>query len=185
MRRLWALVATAAVLPLCVATPADAHTTLEQASPGIGATVSSPTRIVLTYADPVIVPQVILTDATGGRHESGRAQAVDNKVTQQVGGPLPPGVYKVGWRVVATDGHPVSGEYGFTVRGAAASRTGEPAGGASPGAAPAAATPGSTVSTVAAPDRSSSGSGWWWIALGIALVAAAGGAIALARRRAG
>jgi methionine-rich copper-binding protein CopC len=177
MRRLSALLA-AAVLVLCTATPADAHTTLKEASPGPGTTVRPPARIVLTYTDPVILPQVVLTDASGGRHESGRAQAVDNKVTQQVGGPLAPGVYQVGWRVVAADGHPVSGEYRFTVQGASGS--GQTAGGTASSA------PVQTATTSAGPEASnngSSGSGWWWVALGAALAALVAAAIALARRR--
>ncbi|MBC6457322.1 copper resistance protein CopC [Actinomadura sp. HBU206391] len=173
---MWAASAVVALV-LCTATPADAHTTLKEASPGPGTTVSPPARIVLTYGDPVILPQVVLTDASGRRHESGRAQAVDNKVTQQVAGSLAPGVYQVGWRVVAVDGHPVTGEYRFTVRGTPTS--GQDAGGGSSAPAPA-------VTTTARPGASTSGSsssGWWWIALGTALAALVVAGIALTRRR--
>jgi methionine-rich copper-binding protein CopC len=190
-RKLWALSATAAVL-LGTATPAQAHTTLKSASPASGSTVPSPARIVLTYDDPVIVPRVILTDAAGGRHESGPAQAVDNTVTQQVGGRLTPGVYKVGWRVVASDGHPVSGEYRFTVRGdaSAAGASASPGASAPPAAGSARTAKGSAgPATYGSSGSGSPGSGglagWWWAALAIALAAVAGGAMALRRRRSG
>jgi methionine-rich copper-binding protein CopC len=99
------------------AAPVQAHTTLQNAVPGIGSTVAPPSQVVLTYADPVRLPRVIVTDAGGGHHESGKAFAVDNQVTEKVGGTLPNGTYTVGWRVVAVDGHPVEGTYRFTVTG--------------------------------------------------------------------
>lgn len=63
-------------------------------------------------------------EPAGRHHESGRSQAVDNTVTEKIAGRLGSGVYTVGWRVVAPDGHPVSGEYRFTVTG---TDTGAPA----------------------------------------------------------
>jgi methionine-rich copper-binding protein CopC len=151
--------------------PASAHTSLTGANPAANATVAPPTQIVLTYADPVQLPQVVLTDAGGRRHEAGKAQAVDNKVTEAVKGTLPNGVYTVGWRVVSPDGHPISGTYTFTVTGS----TG--AAGAAPGAtAPAAK---------AAGNGSGGSSGWLWIGLAAAVVVVAGGGLAWYRRTSG
>jgi methionine-rich copper-binding protein CopC len=181
-KRMLIVAVTAAALG-GIATPADAHTSLRHASPGSGATVDPPAQIVLTYADPIIVPQVIVTDQAGGRHESGRARVVDATVTQRVGGRLAPGVYQVGWRVVAPDGHPVSGAYRFTVRGdATPGSPAAPGGVVAPGngASRAVSPPGSTGS-----ERSSTGSGWWWVGLAAVLAALAGGAGALTRRRSG
>ncbi|GAA2112483.1 copper resistance protein CopC [Actinomadura alba] len=161
----------AVALVLCTATPADAHTTLKEATPRPGSTVTPPSRVVLTYNDAVILPQVVVTDTAGRRHEAGRPQAVDNKVTQQLGGPLASGVYQVGWRVVAADGHPVTGEYRFTVQG------GPTAGAAAP-TATTSARPGA-----AEPVSGSSATTWWWVALGAVLAALVAGAIALVRRR--
>ena len=165
------------------APPADAHTTLKKASPAAGSIVPSPGRIELTFGDPVMLPQVVVLDAAGGRHEAGRPQAVDNTVTQQVAGPLAPGPYRVGWRVVAADGHPVSGEYRFTV----AVSPGQAAGQATPGSGGSAPAGSGATTTArpgtAAPAAGSSDAGWWWVALGIALAAVAGAVIALTRRR--
>ncbi|KAB2382748.1 copper resistance protein CopC [Actinomadura montaniterrae] len=157
------------------APPASAHTSLTGAKPAANATIAPPTQIVLTYADPVQLPQVVLTDAKGGRHEAGKAQAVDNKVTEAVKGTLPNGVYTVGWRVVSPDGHPISGTYTFTVTGS----TGAGAGAA--GGAPAASAPAAKASG----NGSGGSSGWLWIGLAAAVVALAGGGFAWYRRGSG
>jgi methionine-rich copper-binding protein CopC len=178
MRRLWVVPAAVAILA-GIAMPADAHTSLRSSSPASGATVPSPARIVLTYGDPVIVPRVIVTDTAGGHHEAGPAHAVDEQVTQRVSGPLAPGAYTVGWRVVASDGHPVSGEYRFTVRDTAASArtTATP---------PASGSPGATVSPTPPAGSRSPGAGGpgarLWTGLILGLIAVCGTAIALAVR---
>lgn len=153
----------AAILLGLTAAPAQAHTTLQNAVPGIGSTVAPPSEVVLTYADPVRLPQVIVTDAGGGRHESGKAFAVDNKVTEKVGGALPNGTYTVGWRVVAVDGHPVEGTYQFTVTGSNA-----------PPLTPAKS--GGTGSS------GGSSTGVWWIGLVVLLAAAVIAGVVLLRR---
>jgi methionine-rich copper-binding protein CopC len=187
-----AVTATAAAVLILAATagPAAAHTSLKAASPGIGSTVSPPSRILLTYVDPVGFPQVVLTDAAGGRHESGKAQAVDNTVTEQVAGTLASGVYTVGWRVVATDGHPVSGEYRFIVKvgarspNAASGGTGAQGPGATgrPGSGSVTGPASGAAPRTAAPGTGSSGTGWWWIGLAALLGAGMIAVIALARR---
>ncbi|GLY77123.1 copper resistance CopC family protein [Actinoallomurus iriomotensis] len=171
--RFAAAAAAAALLGvLATAAPAEAHTTLTSSDPAKGASVAAPAQIRLTYADPVRFPGVVLLDAKGGHHEAGKASAVDNHVTQQVGGALAPGVYTVGWRVVAEDGHPVTGEYKFTVTG-----------GGSPSAAPAGPTSSAPASPAAEPVRHTSSAGWWWIGLVVVILAAIAGVVALLRRR--
>jgi methionine-rich copper-binding protein CopC len=185
MRRLWVVPAAMAILA-GIAMPAQAHTSLRSSSPASGATVPSPAQIVLTYADPVIVPRVIVTDTAGGHHETGPAHAVDAQVTQRVGGPLTPGVYTVGWRVVASDGHPVSGQYRFTVRGTAASARTTATPPASGSSGPGSAAPGAAVSPTPPAGSRSPGAGgpgaWLWTGLILGLVAVCGTAITLAVR---
>ncbi|MGI8334250.1 copper resistance CopC family protein [Actinomadura scrupuli] len=172
-----AVVTAGAALAFAATTgPVSAHTSLKAASPAIGSTVAPPSTLALTFADPVRFPQVVLLDAAGGRHESGTARAVDNVVTQPVGGTLAPGPYTVGWRVVALDGHPVSGKYRFTVKGGtgpAGSASGPVAGPAPSGGPPA-----------AAPAAGSSGTGWWWIGLAALLAGGSIAGIVIARRSA-
>jgi methionine-rich copper-binding protein CopC len=175
--RLAATAAVAAALTgvLVTAVPAEAHTTLTSSNPAKGATVTSPAQIQLTFADPVRFTGVVVTDAHGGHHESGKSQAVDNHVTEAVAGPLAAGAYTVGWRVVAPDGHPVTGEFRFTVKGGGGTASSAPSSSAAP-AGP--ATPPAARST-----EQGSSAGWWWIGLAILVVALAGGGLALARRR--
>jgi methionine-rich copper-binding protein CopC len=171
MRFAVAAVATALFGVLVTAAPAEAHTTLTSSSPAKGATVTSPAQIRLTFADPVRFTGVVVVDAKGGHHESGKSQAVDNHVTEPVAGVLTSGVYTVGWRVVAPDGHPVTGEYKFTVKGGGASS-----------AAP--ATPTAPATSPAAQSvKHTSSAGWWYVGLAILVIALAGGGMALARRR--
>ncbi|MCP2340207.1 copper resistance CopC family protein [Actinomadura rupiterrae] len=172
--------AAAAVAVLGVpAVPASAHTSLTSSNPAANAKVASPAEITLKYADPVGFPQVVLADASGGRHEAGTAHAVDNTVTEAVKGPLPNGVYTVGWRVVASDGHPVTGEFKFTVTGSSAA-PGQAA------SAPASASP-TQPSAASAPrsEKSSGGgsAGWLWLGLGVAVLALLVGGVAWMRRR--
>jgi methionine-rich copper-binding protein CopC len=176
--RLAATAAVAAALTgvLVTAVPAEAHTTLTASDPAKGATVTSPTRIRLTFADPVRFTGVVVTDAHGGHHESGKSQAVDNQVTEAVAGPLPAGAYTVGWRVVAPDGHPVTGEFGFTVKGGGGTTSSAPS-------ASSAAPAGPVTRPAARPGEQGSSAGWWWIGLAVLVVALAGGGLALARRR--
>jgi methionine-rich copper-binding protein CopC len=152
------------------ATPASAHTTLTAANPAKDATVSAPSEIVLTYADPVRLPRVVLMDASKKQYQSGSAQAVDNKVTQAINGALPNGEYTVGWRVVSSDGHPVEGTYTFTVTGSSAAA--QPA---APAAAPSAA-------SATSAEKSSGSSGWLWIGLIVLVIVLAGGTVAWLRR---
>jgi methionine-rich copper-binding protein CopC len=178
--RLAAATAAAAVAGLLMAAPADAHTTLTSAVPAKGAKVPSPAQIQLTFAEPVKFPGVVLLDAKGGHHESGKAHAAGAMVTEQVAGVLPAGVYTVGWRVVAEDGHPVTGDYKFTV-----------VGGSSPSPAPVSVTAGSSAPAAAAPSSTpaaqrtgnTSSASWWWIGLGAVIIAGSAGGAELYRRR--
>jgi copper resistance protein C len=180
MRITVAAAAAALLGVLATAAPAEAHTTLTSSDPAKGASVAAPAQIRLTYADPVRFPGVVLLDAKGGHHEAGKASAVDNHVTQQVGGTLPPGVYTVGWRVVAEDGHPVTGEYKFTVKGGGGSPSASSAGAPSSSAGAPSSAP---ASPAAEPAQHTSSAGWWWIGLVVVVLAVIGGTLALLRRR--
>ncbi|WP_064743976.1 copper resistance CopC family protein [Actinomadura oligospora] len=175
-RRIGVVAALAGVSLAGFVPSASAHTALKKSDPASGATVASPSKITLTYSEPVGHPKIILTDASGGRHEAGSARAVDNVVTEDVKGPLSDGVYTVGWRAVSDDGHPVTGEFTFTVKG-------------SPSTSPSASASSAASAPVsAAPSESSSSSdgggsaGWLWIGLGAVVLAAIGGVVAWTRR---
>ncbi|WP_240809607.1 copper resistance CopC family protein [Actinomadura sp. WMMA1423] len=150
------------------AVPASAHTALASAAPEKGSAVAPPSQIVLTYTDPVRLPRVVVTDGSRRQYQAGSARAVDNRVTQAVNGALPDGEYTVGWRVVASDGHPVEGTYTFTVKGSSAS--GQPA------------APAPARTKAASTGDSGGSSGWLWIGLIALVLAAAAGTVAWLRR---
>ncbi|HEY8481893.1 MAG TPA: copper resistance protein CopC [Spirillospora sp.] len=175
MRRVGAIGAVLA-LSLAVASPASAHDSLTGSSPKKDATVESPAEIELTFSGAVRLPRVIVTDASDRQYQSGSPKAVDNTVTQAIGGTLPNGRYTVAWRVVSSDGHPIQGTYTFTVKGS-------PAGAAAPSSAPAEpAAPEPSPSNAGAAGETGGASGWLWIgAIALVIVAAVGAVVWLRR----
>jgi methionine-rich copper-binding protein CopC len=112
-----AVIAAAAVAVLGVATPAFAHSRLEAAAPAAGAAVTTPLdQVTLTFNEAVRgkFSTVVVRDAAGRSWSDGAVSVVDDDVHQAVY-PLRSGAYTVAWRVVSADGHPVTGEYHFSV----------------------------------------------------------------------
>lgn len=112
-----------AVGGVLVATPASAHDELVSTDPASGSTVDAlPAQLTLTFNESVSTEQgateVKVTDAAGTDLAAAHPTVQDNNVvTQQLRGPAS-GVVTVVWKVVSADGHPVSGQYTFTVAGA-------------------------------------------------------------------
>jgi len=122
MRRLaLALVAGCAAVALTAA-PASAHASLVSTEPAENATLPAgqpPAAITLHFTEGVQVPHraVELLDGTGGEVE-GVGDAAHGASSSIVTAALPAvddGTYVVNWRVVSTDGHPISGAFTFTV----------------------------------------------------------------------
>lgn len=180
-RRLLSALVTVLLIGLALAPAAQAHTSLKESSPADGQTVSPPTEIVLTFTDPVnqaVEPRVVVTGPDDTKHQSGKAVAEGAVVTQQLAGELAPGEYTVGWRVVAQDGHPVSGSFTFTVEGQADSSA--PADQSAPAQDTA-----STTTPAPAGSQADQGGGasWWWVILAVLVVAALAGGAAMLRKR--
>ncbi|MFB4320084.1 copper resistance protein CopC [Actinomadura sp. 21ATH] len=175
-----AIALVGAVLGLGAA-PAWAHDALKSSNPEKGAEIASPQEIELTFTGTVRVPQIVLTGPDGAKHGAGAARAVDNKVTQAVDGTLPNGEYTVGWRVVSSDGHPITGSFKFSVKGGPAA---DPSAAASADPATSApSTPSAPATTRAAgEEESGSSSGWLWIGVAALVVAVIAGGVFWARR---
>ncbi|WP_036283953.1 copper resistance CopC family protein [Microbacterium luticocti] len=115
-----AALALAALAVLGVAAPASAHDQLLSTSPENGSHVDAlPAEVTLTFNDLVTdaggdANQVHVLDSSCTRLDTGAAKVVDNTITQQVHGQAT-GPITVLWRAVSRDGHPVSGEFSFTV----------------------------------------------------------------------
>ncbi len=121
-----ALRATTYLLALCtsvlvgavgIASPAIAHSQLLATSPAADSTARAPAdEVTLTFNEPVKArfSTVAVTGPEGLSYSRYALRVVDNVVHQAVY-PLRSGTYQVAWRVVSADGHPVSGEFRFTV----------------------------------------------------------------------
>src|SRR5215218_5266734 len=147
-RRWWRL---AILVGLCmwlvggIAMPAAAHLKLQRTEPSDGAVVRrSPPAVVLEFTKAIELglSTVRVIGADGGAVKTGKLEQA-NGDSRQLRVPLQGalrGRYAVRYRVVATDGHPIRGYFGFTVRAPAAPASKAPAaGGQQPGSAETAA----------------------------------------------
>jgi len=100
--------------------PAAAHDALIESSPAADSTVDTlPEELTLTFSAALITgdgsTEVVVTDASGDEVADGPATVDGAKVTQPLVAEADAGEYHVLWKVVSSDGHPTSGEFGFTV----------------------------------------------------------------------
>lgn len=175
-----AVVVGTASAVLAAPPPASAHSVLIGTTPKARSTVTSPRSTVrLTFNEAVQTSfaQVVVTDSAGDRLSVGKPDIVDATVTQRIQPFRSAGGYRVAWRVVSADGHPVSGAFTFTVR-ASAVTTGSPT-------APA----GTTASPSPAPGQASGGQQSFLqrhavhILVGLVVVVVGGGILWWERRR--
>ena len=108
----------AAVVGTVAAPPAWGHTRLVSSTPAVGASAEAPRQVVLAFSDAVQpgLSAVSVTGADGQEHASGSPSAGgdDRSVSQALRSPLEPGTYRVAYRVLAADGHPVTGAFELT-----------------------------------------------------------------------
>ena len=183
---------TAVLLVLCatqalLAPAVSAHNVLISSTPAADSVLAAaPASIVLVF-DQNVEPTYAKVAVTVAGHDP-------VEITPTVNGPTvtadlgtaglpddpPTGAavaWRVGYRVVSADGHPVTGIVDFSV-GAATTPTGDAG-----SAAPPTAAVGDTAAVAAAP---AAGTPWWWIGGGLlAVLAVAAGAVALRGYRRG
>lgn len=115
------LLATAAAIGasiLAAPPPAWAHNEVVATSPQDGGTVPAlPATLSVTFSEQLDPSQTQIAVTLSGSVVDGLpAPAVDgNRIEQQLGAAAVPGQYVLAYRVVSTDGHPVSGTLDFTV----------------------------------------------------------------------
>jgi methionine-rich copper-binding protein CopC len=122
-RRRLGLAAAAAALGLVLAAgtavaPASAHDELVSSTPAAGdALDSAPTELTLNYSDNILEVgiEVNVTDAAGTEYVAGEPVVDGATVTVALDADMPGGSYQADWRVVSSDGHPISGSIPFTV----------------------------------------------------------------------
>lgn len=188
MRRLLTVLLLASAALLGAVAPAQAHNVLISSDPKDGTELATgPEKITLTFDQPVrqgfAQISVIGPDGTT-RWEDGKTTVDRTKVSVGVRPLGPAGVYAVGYRILSSDGHPVSSKITFTLTA--------PGQGGSGGSAQAPATSAPAVSAAAprepdlgaqaaeAAQNGGAGMAVLWIAGSIVLL---GGATVVAMRR--
>jgi copper resistance protein C len=115
----FALAAIAAVA--CIASaPTVAHAFLDHAQPAVGSTVhESPKQVRLWFTESLepAFCRVRVVDASGKDVDAGdsRVDASDSSILTATVRALPPGTYRVVWRVVSVDTHVTEGDYTFDI----------------------------------------------------------------------
>lgn len=173
-RALTLTVATTLALLLGSA-PAWAHTELESSTPAADAALpSAPSTVALTFGEDVSpdLATVTVTGPDGTRYENGAPTASGATLNQALRPLGPAGNYRIDYRVVSDDGHPVSGTVPFSL-----TAPGPGASAAGPAAPPA---PPASPETAAGSDAATTPA-WPWI-VGAVLVVLAGAGLALRRR---
>ncbi|NMM22662.1 MAG: copper resistance protein CopC [Phycicoccus sp.] len=108
----------AVVTSVVTAASASAHAELVRITPDRDAQLTTaPKDVALEFSEPVnsSFTTVVVTSATGVSVTSGKPVVVGAMVTQALVPRMAAGVYRVAFRVVSNDGHPVAGESRFTV----------------------------------------------------------------------
>ena len=108
------------------------HATLLSSEPAKDSTVATPTRIYLVFSEEV-EPSLggIRLVGPGGQVVTLKTAGDPRNVSAllaPVPAPLAPGSWRVEWRIVSEDGHPIDGDFSFTVAGGG----GGPVAGAAP-----------------------------------------------------
>ena len=105
---------------------ASAHDELVGSNPSAGTDLhTAPTSIRLTFSDTVrdIGIAIRVEDASGAQLQTGKPVISDTVVTQKLKASAVPGTVHVVWRVTSADGHPVSGNFDYSVNAAKATGT--------------------------------------------------------------
>ncbi|MDO5644473.1 MAG: copper resistance protein CopC [Dermabacter sp.] len=118
-RLLAALAALVALAAWAIATPALAHDRLLEASPADGSEVLQGefTSLTLTFsAAPLeLGNQVVVTDADGTELFNGEPAVEGMSAVATIEKAPAPGALNVQWRVVSSDGHPITGTLAYTI----------------------------------------------------------------------
>lgn len=96
---------------------AAAHTYLDMTKPEDGEVVVEPLQsITLTYTGKIEQGSTFkVITANGDQVETSDMTLVDGVLSGSFDNPLPNGDYTVQWNSISEDGHPLSGEFSFTV----------------------------------------------------------------------
>lgn len=171
------------------AAPASAHSALVSSDPAADSTVSVPLdRVTLTFSEAPLAGldaglRIEVRDGSDRDVSSGSVEVAGTAMSKAV--TLADGPYRVVWRYVSPDGHPITGEYGFTASGVAGTTpsavpTGSPVPSTSATAGPIAT---ATAGPASATTHAGHSSVAVWVIGAVALLAAAAAVVAAVVRR--
>ncbi|AFR31248.1 copper resistance CopC family protein [Arthrobacter sp. Rue61a] len=181
--------AAAILIPAFAAAPAMAHDALESTTPAKDTTVTTaPGRVSLTLSEPPMdtaqlkLSVITVTDETGKTLSDGTVTVEGPTISTAITGGAN-GAYKVLWRTVSSDGHPIEGNYSFTVQDPAQAATATSSVAPTPSAGTDSSTPAPAAAT--APDQIKPNDDNAPMAVGIAaaILAIAAAVFFIARKR--
>ena len=109
----------ATLLIMTTAAPAFAHAMLDHAAPSVGSAVArSPKEVVLWFTQKLepAFSSIEVRNEQGAAVNAGKATVVGDRTQLRVAlKALPPGTYKVIWRVLSVDTHRTQGDFTFRV----------------------------------------------------------------------
>jgi len=116
MKRLLTIAAFGSLLS---STAAFAHAHLDHATPAPGSTIKpAPSEVVLSFTEKLEpkFSSIEVRDGKGAAVQTGKAHTGGGAAELRVAlKPLPPGTYKVIWRVLSVDTHRTNGSFTFRV----------------------------------------------------------------------
>lgn len=106
-----------AILFVVLTNQAFAHTGLESSSPNDGEIVNEPLQqITLQFATKIEQTSTVdVSNSNGEQVSLGNFVIEDKEIWATFLQPLKNDIYKVSWKIVGEDGHPIEGEFYFTV----------------------------------------------------------------------
>jgi copper resistance protein C len=114
------VLASIAAIAWLAAAPAAAHAFLDHALPAVGSTVhESPKEVRLWFTEPLepAFCRLRVVDSSGKDVDAGDSHldASNASILTATVHEMPPGTYRVVWRVVSVDTHVTEGDYTFDI----------------------------------------------------------------------
>jgi methionine-rich copper-binding protein CopC len=117
------IIGTSLVIGLLITSVAQAHISLVESTPAVDAIVATPKQIDLVFNERLVLRASRLE--LSAIRDGGAAEKVEHIDVELINDgktlratlhhPLGAGVYRVQWRAVGDDNHPMTGEFSFTV----------------------------------------------------------------------
>ncbi|MFB4289641.1 copper resistance protein CopC [Nonomuraea sp. ATR24] len=185
IRRAVAAAAGAALVLSLTAPAALAHDRLKSSSPADKAKIERLEMIELEFTSRMTMPIVVLEGPGGKPVPISKPRAEGTTVSARPEGELADGRYRIAWRVVSSDGHPIEGELRFTLAAPPTTESPTPSASDVPAApsqpAPSVDPPSPAEAQPAAAEGGAGVPGWLLIAAVVLLLA--GAAVFLVGRR--